>query len=171
MVRFETANDEPILELGRKKTMSGTRLGIWSAIAVMAVVTISAAATTATDAIRQRQRAMEGVRDGIMTLGAIAKKEKPFDAEVIHASAAKIASHLERSAGLFPEGSDAGEVQTWAKPEIWTDRERFEEIFDNSLQAAADLQSVTEAEAFTPALGKLGYTCKSCHDLYRLPKN
>ncbi len=71
---------------------------------------------------------------------------------------------------MFPAGSDKGEVQTWAKSEIWTDREHFDELFQSTHQAAVDLQSVTEAEAFPPALGKLGYGCKSCHDLYRLPK-
>jgi cytochrome c556 len=150
--------------------MNTKRFVIWCAIAPALVVTISAAAMTATDAIKQRQMAMEGVRDGIMTLGAIAKSEQPFDAEVVQASAAKIADHLAKAAELFPEGSDAGEVQTWAKPEIWTDREHFDETLESTRQAAVDLQSVTEAEAFPPALGKLGNGCKSCHDVYRLPK-
>jgi cytochrome c556 len=150
--------------------MNTKRLVIWCAIAPALVVTISAAAMSATDAITQRQKAMEGVRDGIMTLGAIAKNEQPFDAEVVQASAAKIAGHLAQAAELFPEGSDAGEVQTWAKPEIWTDRGHFDEVLESTRQAAVDLQSVTEAEAFSPALGKLGSGCKSCHDVYRLPK-
>jgi cytochrome c556 len=102
--------------------MNRSKLHTIFAIAVAVVVTFSAAATTGTEAIKQRQQAMEGVRDGIMTLGAIAKKEQPFDAEVVHASAAKIANNLEHAAELFPEGSAEGEVQTWAKPEIWTDR-------------------------------------------------
>ena len=144
--------------------MSRMKLRISGAITVAVVVTMSAAAMTATEAIKQRQKAMEGVRAGIMTLGAIAKKEQPFDAEVVHASAAKIADNLELAAGLFPEGTDAGEVQTWAKPEIWNDREHFDEILESTRQAAVDLQSVTEAAAFPPALGKLGNGCKSCHD-------
>jgi cytochrome c556 len=151
--------------------MSGTRLRIWSAIAVALVVAISAAAMTATDAIKHRQKAMEGVRDAMMTLGGIAKKQQPFDAEVVKTSAEKIAGNLAHAAELFPEGSDAGDVQTWAKPEIWTDREHFDELFKSAQEAAIDLQSVTEAEAFGPALGKLGNGCKSCHDMYRLPKN
>jgi cytochrome c556 len=105
------------------------------------------------------------------TFGAIAKKEQPFDAEVVQASAAKIADHLAEAAELFPEGSDEGAVQTWAKPEIWTDREHFDKIFESTRQAAVELQSVTESESFLPALGKLGNGCKSCHDSYRLPKN
>ena len=150
--------------------MNAKRIVIWCGIAVALVVTISAAAMTATDAITQRQKAMEGIVDGMKTLGAIAKNEQPFDAGVVQASAAKIAGHLAKAAELFPEGSDAGEVQTWAKPEIWSDREHFDEILESTHQAAVDLQSVTEAEAFPPALGKLGNGCKSCHDVYRLPK-
>lgn len=149
--------------------MSGLRLRIWSAVAV--AVTISVAATAGTGAIKQRQEAMEAVRDGMMTLGSIAKKEQPFNAEVVKASAASIADHLAKAAELFPEGSGEGEVQTWAKPEIWTDRAHFDEILESTHQAAVELQSVTEASAFPPALGKLGNGCKTCHDMYRLPKN
>ena len=33
------------------------------------------------------------------------------------------------------------------------------------------VESVTEESAFMPALGKLGNSCKSCHQDYRRPKN
>jgi cytochrome c556 len=171
MVPDDASNFRQAREPGRRIIMSKKKLSVWSAIAVALVVTISAAAMTTTEAIKARQEAMEGVRDGMMALGAIAKKEQPFDPEVIQASAAKIADHLAKAAELFPEGSDAGDVQTWAKPEIWTDRQHFDEVLQSAHQAAVDLQSVTEADAFPPALGKLGNGCKSCHDLYRLPKN
>lgn len=138
--------------------------------AIVMVAAISVAAMTATEAIRERQKEMEGIRDGMMTLGAIAKKQQPFDAEVVKTTAATIAVHLEQAAGLFPEGSDQGDVQTWAKPEIWSDRAQFDELLASSRQAAVALQGVTEAEAFPAALGALGNGCKSCHDLYRLPK-
>jgi len=151
--------------------MTTTRFRILGAIAVAIVITISAGAMTATETIKERQKEMEGVREGLMALAAIAKKEQPFDAEVIRTSAAKVAGHLEQAEKLFPAGSGEGEAQTWAKPEIWSDRAEFDQLMASTHQAALDLQSVTEAEAFGPALGKLGYGCKSCHDLYRLPKN
>lgn len=151
--------------------MSRTRLSIWCAIAAVIAVAISAAAMTATEAIQQRQQAMEGVRDGMMALGAIAKKQQPFEAAVVAANAAKIADHLDQAKELFPEGSAEGEVQTWAKAEIWNDRAQFDELMTSAHQAAVEMQSVTEADAFPTALGKLGNGCKSCHDLYRLPKN
>ena len=64
--------------------MSKTGLRIWGAFAVAVVFTVSAAAMTATEAIKKRQKEMEGVREGMMTLAAIVKKEQPFDADVIH---------------------------------------------------------------------------------------
>ena len=151
--------------------MIGKRTRILGAVAAAIVITISAGAMTATEAIKERQKEMEGVRDALMALAAIAKKEQPFDAEVVQANAAKLAGHLEKTEKLFPEGSGEGEAQTWAKPEIWTDRAQFDKLMSSTHQAAVDLQSVTEAEALGPALGKLGFGCKTCHDLYRLPKN
>lgn len=137
------------------------------AAAVALLVAISATAMTSTEAIEKRKKQMEGVRDGILALSAIAKKEQPFDAGVVRSNAEKIAGHLENAAALFPEGSDTGDAETAAKPEIWSDRENFDKIMASSHQAAVDLQSVTEQSAFPPALGKLGNTCKSCHDLYK----
>jgi cytochrome c556 len=128
-------------------------------------------AMTGTEAIKARHEAMEAVRDGMMALSAIAKKEQPFDAEVVKANAAKIAENLTKSAELFPEGSGEGEVETWAKAEIWTEWEQFDEILKSTIQAAVEMQSVTDAEAFVPALGAIGNGCKSCHDSYRRPKS
>lgn len=150
--------------------MSGVNRRVAGAIVAMVAVAVVAAAMTATEAIQQRQHEMEGVLDGMKSLGAIAKGAQPFDAEVVHTSAATIADHLAQAAELFPEGSDSGEVQTWAKPEIWTDRAHFDELLESTRQAAVEMQSVTDAAAFPAALGKLGNGCKSCHDLYRLPK-
>jgi cytochrome c556 len=151
--------------------MSETKLRIWGVVAVVLAVAVAATAMAATEVIKQRQEAMEKVYEGMKTLGAIAKKEQPFDAEVVQASAAKIADHLAQSAELFPEGSDNGDVQTWAKPEIWSNRGHFDELMVSTRQAAVDMQSVTEAGELMPALGKLGGGCKSCHEMYRLPKN
>jgi len=150
--------------------MSTTKRRIWSTIAVTFAVAISVAAMTATEAIKERHEAMEGVRDNMMILGAMVKKAQPFDAQVVHDSAAKIAENFSRAADLFPEGSDTGDVKTWAKPEIWTDRANFDKLLDAAHQAAVDLQSVENADELPAALGKLGNDCKSCHDVYRLPK-
>lgn len=150
--------------------MSGRELRTWGTFAVVALVAISVAAMTATEAIKEREETMEGIRDEMKVLGAMVKNEQPFDAEAVHDSAAKIAEGFSRAAELFPEGSDSGDVETLAKPEIWTDRGHFDELLDTARQAAVDMQSVTTAEELPPALGKLGNACKTCHDMYRKPK-
>lgn len=149
---------------------SKLKMRIWSAAAVLLVVTVSAA-VAATGVIKQRQEAMEDIYKEMKTFSAIAKKEQPFDVEVVKASAAKMADHLAQAAELFPEGSDKGEIETWAKSEIWTDRGHFDELMASTQQAATDMESVTDVGAFMPALGKLGQGCKSCHEMYRLPKH
>jgi cytochrome c556 len=170
-IRSDAESFEPEPRTEEERQMSELKRRSWGAIAVVVAVAITAAAGTATEAIKQRQKEMEGVKNEMMTLGAIAKKEQPFDAKVVHASAAKIDEHLAKSKALFPEGSAEGEVQTWAKSEIWTDRENFDKIMGSTREAAVEMQSVADAKAFMPALGKLGTGCKSCHEMYRAPKN
>jgi cytochrome c556 len=141
-------------------------------IAAFAVVaTLAMAAATGTMAIKQRQGAMEDIGKAMKALGAIAKKEEPFDAEVVESSAKTIADRLKKAADLFPEGSGAGDVETWAKAEIWSDRENFDKDLQGAHSAAVAMQSVSDEAAFGPALGALGNGCKSCHDAYRRPKH
>jgi cytochrome c556 len=142
--------------------VAGLTLGVVSAPAVPG--------TSGTDAIKARQEAMENVNDAMKALAAIAKGDAPFDASVVAKNAGTIADRLERVAPLFPEGSQEGEVETWAKPEIWADHADFDKTREAARAAAIDLQSVSEEAAYRPALGRLGGNCKTCHDKYRRPK-
>jgi cytochrome c556 len=143
------------------------------AAAVVAVITLGtlAVAASSTETIKDRQAAMESIGDALGNLVAIAKGEAPFDAEVVHDKAATIADHLQMASSLFPEGSHAGDVETWAKPEIWANHADFVEKLEAAQAAAKSLGSVSEEAAFRPAFGKLGNACKSCHQTYRRPKN
>jgi cytochrome c556 len=119
------------------------------------------------DAFQDRHMAMETVNDAMKSLGAIAKKQAPFDAAVVKASAKTIADKLKEASTLFPAGSGGGE--SLAKPEVWTDAAGFEKTMKDAQAAAVALQSVADEAAFRPALGALGGSCKACHDKYRLP--
>jgi cytochrome c556 len=124
-------------------------------------------AVVAADAFQDRHMAMEEINDAMKALGAIAKKEAPFDAVVVKASATTIAENLKKAQSLFPAGSEGGE--SLAKPEIWTDAAGFEKTMKDAHAAAVALQSVSDEAAFRPALGALGGSCKACHDKFRLP--
>ena len=137
-------------------------------LALAVSVAGAAVAVVAAEAFHERHMAMEAVGDAMKPLGAIAKKQAPFDAAVVKANATTIADNLKKASALFPAGSGGGESR--AKPEIWTDAAGFEKGMKDAHAAAVALQSVSDEAAFGPALGALGSTCKGCHDKYRLPK-
>ena len=139
-----------------------------ASVAVAGMVLGASLAVLAADAFHDRHMAMEAVGDAMKPLGTIAKKQAPFDAAVVKASATTIADNLKKASSLFPAGSGGGESK--AKPEIWTDAEGFDREMKEAHAAAVALQSVKDEAAFGPALGALGAKCKSCHDMYRLPK-
>lgn len=138
-------------------------------VALVAVIAIGAAG--ATQVIQERQQAMKHVGGAMQKLAAIAKKEAPFDAAAVSENATVIAEALQKFAGLFPEGSEKGDVETWANPEVWSQRADFEKKLEAAEAAAVAMQSVDQETAFAPALGKLGNGCKSCHQTYRRPKD
>jgi len=139
-----------------------------ASLVVAVSVAGAAVAVVAAEAFHERHMAMEAVGDAMKPLGAIAKKQAPFDAAVVKANATTIADSLKKASALFPAGSGGGESR--AKPEIWTDAAGFEKGMKDAHAAAVALQSVSDEAAFGPALGALGSTCKGCHDKYRLPK-
>jgi cytochrome c556 len=127
-------------------------------------------ADPSSDAIENRQQAMKDIGGAMYNLSAIAKKEAPFDAGVVKSNAGTIAEALGKASALFPEGTDEGGVETWAQPEVWSDHTDFMKKFEAAEAEAVALQSVTVESALLPALGKLGDTCKACHQTYRRPK-
>jgi cytochrome c556 len=122
------------------------------------------------DVIKQRQEAMKAMGGAMGKLAEIARKEVPFDAEVVKKSAGIIAESLQESTSLYPEGSEKGDVETWAKAEIWSDPDGFKKLLKGAHKAAMAMAEVTDEAAFGPALGQLGNGCKTCHDTYRRPK-
>ncbi len=138
-----------------------------ASLAVSGLVLGASLAVLAADAFQDRHMAMEEINDAMKALGAIAKKQAPFDAAVVKTNATTIADNLKLASTLFPPGSGGGE--SLAKPEIWTDAAGFEKTMKDAQAAAVALQSVSDEAAFRPALGALGGNCKACHEKYRLP--
>jgi len=151
-----------------------TRLAVAAAtVAVLAAGAASVAASSpeGTEAIKARHETMESIGDAMGSLAAIAKKQAPFEAGVVEEKGGAIADGLKKAAALFPEGSEKGDAETRAKPEIWADFADFELKMKKARANAEALKSVTEEAAFAPALGKLGNSCKSCHEAYRSPEH
>jgi cytochrome c556 len=122
------------------------------------------------DPITDRQAAMKNVGKAMGALAAIAKKEAPFDAAVVKQNATAIADNVKIAKELFPDGSQTGDKETWAKPEIWANMDDFKAKAGKAEEAAMAMAAVTDEANFGAALGALGGACKACHENYRRPK-
>ncbi|MCC1492563.1 cytochrome c [Cognatishimia sp. F0-27] len=121
---------------------------------------------------RQGQFAVLAINLGI--LGGMARGATEYDAEAAQAAADSIVAVTMINQGpLWPEGSDSMSIDgTRAEPAIWENLPDVLSKFGDLTMAAQELQAVagTGQEAIGPALGKLGGTCKACHDNYRTPE-
>jgi cytochrome c556 len=77
--------------------------------------------------------------------------------------------------GLFPAGSGPRPgIKTAAKPEIWSRAKEFRAAQDAFARQAAVFQKAVaggDAGAVRFEARKLGGTCKSCHDTFRVPSD
>lgn len=147
------------------RLVSSSRTAI---IGLVAVIGVTGAAFAGP--IEDRQANMKNVGKAMGALAAIAKKEAPFDAAVVNTNATALADNVKESKAHFPDGSETGDKETWAKAEIWQNKADFEAKSDKSVEAAMKMAAVTDEADFGAALGALGATCKACHQDYRRPK-
>lgn len=118
-----------------------------------------------------RQEMMKSVGKAMGAIGAIAKGEKPFDAEVVRASLQTMADVGKTFPDHFPAGSETG-MDSEATPAIWTNMDDFK-AKSAALTAAAEAQlaQLPTDQAGTGAVMKaVGSTCGACHETYRVKK-
>lgn len=77
---------------------------------------------------------------------------------------------------LYLPGTDKGTgwEKSRAKPEIWTDKEKLGKAamaFNKEANEMATLANMGDAAAVKAQLGKLGSTCKGCHDDFKVKAN
>ncbi|MEM7523177.1 MAG: cytochrome c [Pseudomonadota bacterium] len=149
----------------------------------------------ATGVVKERMGQMGMIAKSMKTIGGMMKGEAAYDAVVVRAEAAMIASHGgETLTKLFPEGSIKHPSE--AIPTIWTEWERFEAIamdlsryatalsdgagyqrgaaggglssggLTSSGSGDADLASMSPDDLFMKVAG----TCSACHQDFRQKK-
>lgn len=130
-----------------------------------------AAASAAGEPQVVRQEMMKKVGGAMGAIGAIAKGEKPFDAEVVKASLSTMAEVGKTFPDQFPAGSEVG-LDTEASPKIWEDMDGFKAKAAAMVTAAeAQLAAMPADQAGVGAVMKaVGGTCGDCHQTYRLKK-
>ena len=122
-------------------------------------------------AIKYRQSAMSLQGNHMARIFAMANGQVPFDAKIA-AEQIEIVAMLNRlQFAAFIDGSDKG--NTRAKPEIWTEKDKFAAAISKSqedvtkLAAAGKTGSLDQIKA---AAGAVGQSCKACHDAYQKPQ-
>ena len=124
------------------------------------------------DPIATRKAMMKNVGASIGVMGKMAKGEAEFDATQANLAMRAINNAAIGFVHLVPEGSESG-GETEAAPKIWEDMVGF-------IAKSRDMEEVTADAIAFPAgsldemreqLGKLGATCKACHEGYRIKKS
>ncbi|MCG5512918.1 c-type cytochrome [Ectothiorhodospira shaposhnikovii] len=139
---------------------------------VLTLAAGTAWAVEADDAIEYRKAVFQVFKWNMGPMGAMAQGDRPFDREVL----AKHAEQMARTADLpwqgYVDGSDLGD--TASKPEVWTNRARFDELARNFEAQAARLLEVVNSDAgereIRMEIGRLGQACRTCHDDFRISR-
>lgn len=145
-----------------------------AALGLVAALTAMPAAAqyrNAEAAIKYRQSAMSLQGNHMARIFAMANGQVPFDAKVA-AEQIEVVSMLNRlQFAAFIDGSDKG--NTRAKPEIWTEKDKFAAAVAKSQEDVAKLAAAGKTgnlDQIKAAAGAVGQSCKACHDAYQKPQ-
>lgn len=122
--------------------------------------------------LREGHMKLMGLNIGM--LGAMAKEEQPYDAEMAAAAAGNLAalgSIDQRS--YWVEGSSSEDLEeSRALPAIWENMDDFNSKTEALHEAAMKMEEAagTDLASLQAAMGPLGEACGSCHEDYRKPE-
>ena len=153
--------------------LSGKLLKILAAGTLVLGLGASLAHAGPDEEITARQTLMKARGKALGPLVAIMKGEAPYDAAVVKAGLDAMNAAWEAAKGANPFAPDSvkgDKVETWAKPEIWSDPDGFKATGEAFGKAYADLAASTDEASFKVAFTALGNSCKGCHDKFRRPK-
>lgn len=146
------------------------RLFLAMAVVAGAATALPAAAQFAKpeDAVKYRKGAFTVMAAHFGRVAAMANGRVPFDpkAAASNAEIAALVSSLPFAA--FGDGTDKGDTR--AKPEIWSERDKFAAAATKMQDEMAKLNAAAKTgdqAAIRTAAGAVGQACKGCHDTYR----
>ena len=143
-------------------------------IAVAAVVGAGASFQAAAQAkpdqlVKQRQSAMSLIGWYFGPIGAMMRGDRPYDAAVVMRNA----DYLEVLSKMPMEGFQPStkDEKTKAKPEVWTDKGKFDKAMENMQGELAKFKTVAhggDQGAIKAQFGAVGKACANCHDDFRV---
>ena len=120
------------------------------------------------DAIKYRKAALTVMGTHFSRIGAMVNNRVPFDAKAAADNADIVAQMSKLPFAAFGPGTDKGDTR--AKPEVWTDMDKFRGGAGKLQEEAAKLAAAAKVgtpDALKAAFGEAAKTCKACHDDFR----
>ena len=148
------------------------RLSLVASLALLATAAAVAAPLSKQAALKIMQERHEGM-EAVGKANKLLRREITSDTPAIgaiRASARDMANLAARSAKWFPRGTGSEMGKTSAKPEIWQKPADFAaktRAFQAASKALHQAAARGDMAAIKGSYGKLGGTCKACHDSYR----
>ena len=142
----------------------------FSSSALAVEVKSAMSAKHAKAATQYRQSIFQLVKSNMGPLGGMAKGALPFDESVMQTNAVRLEQLASMMADYLSVDTREYNVDTGAKDAIWENFSDVETKIAALNTAAQGLQTAVEAgdkSAYRNAIGKIGASCKSCHDDYK----
>jgi cytochrome c556 len=138
--------------------------------ALAAGITLPAVAQFARpeEAVKYRQATWSVLNQHFTRIGAMTRGRVPFDGRLALRDAEVVAALARLPASAFGPGTDL--PNDHARPEIWTETQRFRELGDRMVAETTRLLTVAQTQdldRLKAAYGAAANTCKECHDAYR----
>jgi len=144
------------------------RLAVAAAgLAAVAALPASAQFAKPEDAIKYRQSALTLMASHFGRMDGVVKGRTPYDVEQIKQNVALVSTLVKLPWAAFGSGTEGG----GARPEVWSDAEGFQKAQQRLIGAVGDLSAAADTGdlgKLREAFGKVGASCKACHDVYRV---
>ena len=122
------------------------------------------------DVVHYRQSVMDLIGWNFGPLAAMTKGKTAWDAKQFAMRAERIRSLSTQAIDGFSNGPANGDVETDAKPDIWTNPEDFHAKLDDFVNEAKALDEAArggDEAKMKEQFHKTAETCKACHDKYK----
>jgi cytochrome c556 len=122
------------------------------------------------DAVKYRKAAFTLMGNHFNRIGAMVKGNAPYDAADAAANAEIVSTISRLPFHGFVEGSAGNGDKGTAKPNIWTERAKFDETAKKLQADTASLATAAKTnnlDNVKTAFGAAAKTCMSCHDSFR----
>jgi cytochrome c556 len=143
-------------------------LAVLACSTLLAAVPASAQFQKPEDAIKYRQGVFTVMGSHFGRLGAMVQGKVPFDAKVAQENADLVATLSLLPFKAFGPNTDLGDTD--AKPEVWSQVDKFQAAGKTLQENAAKLSAAAKTgdlAQIKAAFGATGKSCKACHDNYR----